>query len=123
MVALNPTKLIVLVFACLLMTPLLLHIYLYPPGAVHRTKNTGDEIIDALERHHENTGAYPKRLSELTPKYLKEIKPPVWGMRAWLYERDRVSFKLRVNSTPWSGNGISRYLVNYGTKGKWETAD
>jgi hypothetical protein len=42
-------------------------------------------IVAALFNYHSDNGRYPTDLSELQPKYLKDIPTPTTGDRKWLY--------------------------------------
>ncbi len=71
----------------------------------------GDEIIYALERFHQRTGKYPTQLSELVPKELSSIKPPIAGDGIWGYvSTDSSSYGIGFDSTvpPISWNYTSR---------------
>ena len=45
----------------------------------------GNEIVKALDSYFGEHDIYPGSLETLVPKYLDEIKTPIWG-EAWQYE-------------------------------------
>ena len=61
----------------------------YVPNRIERdrlaTIDIGNEIVEALQVYFEDNGRYPASLDELVPKYLKEIKKPLWGDSGWEY--------------------------------------
>jgi hypothetical protein len=65
-------------------------IYLYAhkdEGALEESKQRGNMIVEALERHRIEQGEYPLTLDSLVPAYLDAVEPPDWGLRRWKYER------------------------------------
>lgn len=64
-----------------------LGVYLYAhrdAGAIEATRQRGDVIVEALERHRAATGAYPDSLQQLVPAQLDSVPHPVWGT-TWTY--------------------------------------
>ena len=56
--------------------------------SIATTKRTGDAIIGALTRYHDDHHVYPSTLNELVPTYLNAIDPPAVGPRHWDYSRE-----------------------------------
>lgn len=50
------------------------------------TKARGEAIITALQKHHDECGAYPATLDALVPAYLASLPPATCGVRAWEYD-------------------------------------
>ena len=89
---------------------------------INETTQRGDVVIRALEEFHADNGHYPKSLSELQPKYIIEIPQPVWGLETWQYEAGESEFKLSVNESIDTGDGIHLWL-EYEKKGGWQMGD
>ena len=53
---------------------------------VEESKRRGADIIKALEEYKNDTSTYPKTLTDLVPKYVKDILPPVAGNGHWGYK-------------------------------------
>jgi type II secretory pathway pseudopilin PulG len=53
-------------------------------SAIEATKQSGDLIVAALERHRDDTGRYPDALERLVPGQLGRVPPPAWGEQ-WMY--------------------------------------
>jgi len=88
----------VLILACLL---LLYAIFIEPSPeerarAEAETMIIGSDIINALETYHSEHGRYPNTLDDLIPKYVTQIKQPLWGETGWLYKRHKKDFVLKV---------------------------
>lgn len=62
------------------------------------TREFGNEIVACLFKYKEENGVYPNYLKQLVPKYINEIKQPVWGELKWRYfpEDNGQSFVIRV---------------------------
>ena len=61
------------------------------PGRMSRhrfeeTKQLGNIIVTALDKHHVAHGRYPSSLEELVPEYLAAIPAPTWGTKEWKYK-------------------------------------
>ena len=61
----------------------------YASNSIERDRLTtiriGNEIVEALQTYYDDNKRYPISLDELVPKYLKEIKEPLWGDSGWEY--------------------------------------
>jgi hypothetical protein len=88
---------------------------------IDETKRTGNQVIQALEQFRSDRGHYPKSLSDLSPKYLRELPAPTWGVKKWQYEANKGEFTLRVDESVHTGDGDSRWL-RYQGKG-WGMGD
>jgi len=62
------------------------------------TIDIGNEIVEALQVYFEDNGQYPVSLEGLVPKYLKEIKKPLWGDSEWEYEGSPAQLKVGYES-------------------------
>ncbi len=62
------------------------------------TIDLGNEIVEALEGYYADTGRYPASLDELVPKYLNEIKEPLWGDSGWEYGGSPAQLKVGYKS-------------------------
>lgn len=54
-------------------------------GRLEDSKQRGAAIVEALERHRAETGAYPEMLDDLVPRYIAAIEQPTWGLQRWRY--------------------------------------
>jgi hypothetical protein len=54
-------------------------------GRLEESKERGTAIVEALERHRQDHGDYPRALEALVPRYVASIEPPTWGLRRWRY--------------------------------------
>ena len=55
-------------------------------SGVAETRRRGDMICGAIEAYRVETGKFPAALSELQPKFLREVPQPTVGYRRWQYE-------------------------------------
>ena len=92
-------------------------------GRIDETKQKGNQIIRALEQFRIDRGQYPKSLADLSPKYIRELPPPTWGLKTWQYESDGSEFTLRVDESVHTGDGNSRWLRYQGEKWGWQIGD
>lgn len=90
---------------------------------LEETRQAGNQIVRALEAYHAEQGKYPPSLEDLTPKFLKEIPRPRWGLRQWIYEPSETSFTLQVNETRRTGDGDSLYYRYFPKDQRWEIGD
>ena len=60
------------------------------------TIDIGNEIVEALQAYFKDHGQYPVLLDELVPKYLNEIKKPLWGTSGWIYDGNSAHISLIV---------------------------
>ena len=54
-------------------------------AAIETTKDRGDLLVAALERHRAVASRYPDSLPQLVPAHLDSIPRPAWG-DAWTYQ-------------------------------------
>jgi hypothetical protein len=87
------------------------------------TTQRGNRIVRALEQYHADRGRYPNSLTDLSPKYLREIPPPTWGLRTWQYQSRASDFTLRVDESVHTGDGDSRWLQYMGKQLGWQVGD
>lgn len=87
------------------------------------TTVSGNTIVEALEKFHNDHGRYPDALTELVPNYLPEIPPPVWGLRKWKYVGNGNDFDIRVDESIHTGDGNALWLRYLGKKSGWQTGD
>jgi hypothetical protein len=71
---------------------------------VAETKDRGESIRRALDRYHEETGSFPVRLEDISPKYVDDIPRPTVGkkvgsMRSF-NKGGRTFFRSRLNRNP-----------------------
>jgi hypothetical protein len=97
--------------------------FLVPTAPVDETKRRGDVLIQALNKYHADNGRFPSALAELSPRYLKEIPEPDWGLRRWLYEASESDFYLQVNETERTPDGDSHWLRYDGEISRWRMGD
>jgi hypothetical protein len=87
------------------------------------TRRRGDLVVVALEQFQQDHGRYPASLDELRPQYLREILPPTWGLKTWLYETTANNYKFGVNESARTGDGDSLWLRYEGEKHGWQMGD
>ena len=58
----------------------------WTPQRIERSKQIGDEILQAIAAFHEDRGRCPRKLEELVPDYIVRIEPPAAGQGRWIYE-------------------------------------
>ncbi len=90
---------------------------------IDETKKTGNEIVKALDAYYTENNQYPDSLDDLTPKYLAEVSPPVWGLKRWKYYGLQNEFYLRVDESEKTGDGYSQWLRYYPDIREWQTGD
>jgi hypothetical protein len=67
--------------------------FLFEPQAV--TAARAERIKGAVERYHQETGAYPARLADLTPGYMPIILGPLTGRgQVWCYQGESDYYRL-----------------------------
>lgn len=114
---------------CPLVKLLLLLVVLCLPGCssgrakIEDTKQKGNQIIRALEQFRADHGRYPKSLTDLSPRHIRELSPPTWGLKMWEYESDGKAFTLGVDESIHTGDGDSRWLRYQGQKWGWQIGD
>lgn len=91
-------------------------------AALKETERRGNQVVTALTRYQTDNGHYPASLEELTPKYLREIPSPTWGLKQWRYENNGSRFTLMVDESHRTGDGDAQYL-NYSDRHGWQLAD
>jgi hypothetical protein len=111
----------VLILACLL---LLYAIFIEPSpeeraGARAETMIIGGDIINVLETYHSEHGRYPNTLDDLIPKYITQIKPPLWGETGWLYKRHKKDFVLEVGYEFGDGDYLYPVIFYSSSHGSW----
>jgi hypothetical protein len=88
------------------------------------TKQLGNQVVKAVKEYYSDHQKYPLALSELVPKYTKEIPKPTWGLREWVYKLggDEQGFLFGVNETTHTGDGNSKWL-RYSLEHGWDIGD
>ena len=82
---------------------------------IAETKQRGNQILEALAQYKTEKGCYPEILNELIPRYLSEIKQPVWGNKKWDYKifENSESYELSV------GKDENNYPVLFNSGQDW----
>ncbi|MBI3168712.1 MAG: hypothetical protein HYZ22_09555 [Chloroflexi bacterium] len=115
---------LLLISALLCLTfSLFAHFYALDGPSIQSGENRAGPILIALEEYHDDTGAYPAGLVELTPAYLSVIPRPAWR-RTYLY-----SYELRNNRQGFVlffevGRNMDGDICGYSNQTKeWRCAD
>jgi hypothetical protein len=72
--------------------------FVVPDWKVEITLRRGQAVVHALDAHKHDCGVFPDSLTDLRPKYLSQVPPPLLNTREWSYtpSADHSHFRLGV---------------------------